>query len=380
MKAYPLIYSRTKLVDYVSGFLVRPSDLSADIAAKYVNKSLQDINSSGGIRHAVFPVGNYLVYGGVASASPILIHRIFSESKISELNYPYDTFQTDKSGRPIIFFIGFAIKREDILEAELPDIDLYKTYQIYLSYLKKQWDSVNTKTEIPNFIELRTITHDTLFHPDEVKWGNYRLVKNYNEAEYKKYIQYYFSEMIRNPSARCSFLSQVLSDNITTSYPFTCISISDCSVEKCIAKLNSKTQSPYSSTGRYYADESHPESANRENHLEDNPFMSTFKEYDPDARAKKKTNEESSIPRSLIFGLVVVLLITMLILLFSSLVGKAKAMERKMEEEEKVNQQVAEEVTAGTIDLYSEIIEIHPEEMSEKVIPDNQIAEIPNPT
>ena len=58
MKVYPLIYSRTKFVDYISSFLVRPADIDYTKAVSYVNTAIEDIKYTSGVRHAVFSVGH----------------------------------------------------------------------------------------------------------------------------------------------------------------------------------------------------------------------------------------------------------------------------------------------------------------------------------
>ena len=331
MKAYPLIYSRTKLVDYVSGFLVRPPDLKPESAAVYVNKALENIKSSGGIRHAVFPAGNYLIYGGVASASYTLIQRILKESVLSAIDYPHQEFQADRSGRPIIFFIGFAIKREDLSELKMPDIDLYHTYKIYLEYLKRQWDSVNTSTETPEQIELNTVPYFGSFKPEELEWNGKRFVKDYREDEYKKYIQHYFAEMARVPQKECSFLSQALSDDVTENYPFTCVGFSDCSAEAGIAKLQKKRQVPYASSGASAPSEISSSSYKTDGDAKaENPFISSSHEYD--ARTDSKKNYENHLSGRVILAIAAALLIAMLILLIAHLGGKAKAVGKAAEE------------------------------------------------
>ena len=317
MKAYPLIYSRTKLVDYVSGFLVRPPDLKPESAAVYVSKALENIKSSGGIRHAVFPAGNYLIYGGVASAPATLIQRILEEKgNLSALDY--QEFQKDKNGRPVFFFIGFAIKREDLSQVNMPDIDLFDTYKIYLKYLKRQWDSVNTSTETPEQIELDTVPYSSDFKPEELEWNGMRFVKNYRENEYKKYLQHYFAEMVRTPQKECSFLSQVLSDDVTESYPFTCVGFSDCSAESGKAKLKNRSKIPctYLST---FSNSSVSSYKIVETAAEDNPFISSSREYDAQTNSKK--NYENHLSRRMIPVLAAVLLIAMLIFLVTRVVG-----------------------------------------------------------
>lgn len=215
MKVYPLIYSRTKFCDYVSGFLVRPNNFDAIVATKYVSEALNEVKHTGGIRHAVFSVDEYIVYGGTACVTSSFITRILKEKQMERLDYDYQEFQMDKAGRPITFFIGFAVKKAEIHGDELPDIDLYETYKIYIEYLKKQWLCVSTKTEVlqeNDYFEVNSIYYKADFTPDVYTRRGLSIVKNYNEDSYKSVINYYFNQFVKNPSIDSSFLSNILPD------------------------------------------------------------------------------------------------------------------------------------------------------------------------
>lgn len=217
MEAYPLIYSRTKNCDYVSGFLVRPEDLEYDTASKYVSAALNELNHSGGMRHTVFPVGNYIVYGGTACITANIISAILNEKNITELDFDYQNYQTDAAGRPITFFIGFAIKKSDVGTGETPNIDLYTTYKIYLEYLKKQWSNSSIKTELlTDGIEISSSMYKQNFTPDTVNFNGMKILKNYNETLYNDVINYYFHQcaMGYNDSFLSNILSEIISDNL----------------------------------------------------------------------------------------------------------------------------------------------------------------------
>ena len=129
MKIYPLIYSRTKKQDYISSFLVRPEDIDYAKAVRYANAAIENIKYTAGVRHAVFSVGDYAVYSGTACYTPRLIEML--GEKLNGVDY--QEYQTDEDNRPLAFFIGFAVRKSDY-EGNVPDIDLLKTYQIYLNY------------------------------------------------------------------------------------------------------------------------------------------------------------------------------------------------------------------------------------------------------
>ena len=92
MKVLPLIYSRTKFCDYVSGFLVRPSDLNYSVATKYVSVALNEIKYSDGLRHTVFAVGDYIIYGGTACITSALVSRILKDKGITDLDYNHTEY------------------------------------------------------------------------------------------------------------------------------------------------------------------------------------------------------------------------------------------------------------------------------------------------
>ena len=49
MKGYPLIYSRTKNVDFVPDFLARPKDFDCQTALKYVKNAMENLDFVKGI-------------------------------------------------------------------------------------------------------------------------------------------------------------------------------------------------------------------------------------------------------------------------------------------------------------------------------------------
>ena len=198
--AYPLIYSRTKLCDFVTGFLVRPNDLDYTVAERYVKVALNDIKHINGIRHTVFAVGDYLIYGGTACYTSKIISRILNDRGINELDFNYKEYGCDHDHRPIYFFIGFAIKRSDIIPPSLiPDVDLYKTYKIYLEYLDNQWLNSTTMTQTLNnneAIELNAAEYSESFTPDEISSQGITILKNYDEIIYQNITNYYFHEFV----------------------------------------------------------------------------------------------------------------------------------------------------------------------------------------
>lgn len=241
MKVYPLIYSRTKLCDYVSGFLVRPSDLDYTVATRYVSVALNEVKYSNGLRHAVFAVGDYIIYGGTACVTSALISRILKDKGIEDLDFSYKEYGSDQAGRPITFFIGFAVKRSNIENSSLiPNVDLYETYKIYLKYLEKQWFNTITKTETlsgDEAIELNVTEYSAKYVPETVNNQGIVLLKNYDENAYQDVINYYYHELVTKPTDDSSFISSVLPEMLTDSFIFKNTSLYGTSVEDYISSL-----------------------------------------------------------------------------------------------------------------------------------------------
>lgn len=248
MKVYPLIYSRTKLCDYVSGFLVRPSDLDYTVATRYVSVALNEVKYSNGLRHAVFAVGDYIIYSGTACITSALISRILKDRGIADLDYSYKEYGSDKAGRPITFFIGFAVKKSSIINSSLiPDVDLYETYKIYLKYLEKQWLNSTTKTQTLNgdeAIELNVTEYSAKYIPDTVNNHGIVLLKNYDENTYQDVINYYYHELVTNPTNDSSFISSVLPEMLTDDFIFKNTSLYGISVENYISSLQKEELKP----------------------------------------------------------------------------------------------------------------------------------------
>ena len=244
MKVFPLIYSRTKLCDYVSGFLVRPSDLDYISATRYVSVALNEIKYSDGLRHAIFAVGEYVIYGGTACITSALLSRILKDRGISDLDYDYKEYGSDQAGRPITFFIGFAVKRSDIKsDNHIPDVDLYETYKIYLRYLKKQWLNSTTKTQTLNgdeAIELKVTEYSDKYSPDVIKNQGITILKNYDESLYQDVINYYYHELVTNPGDDNSFISSVLPEMLNDNFVFRNTSLFGISAEDYITSLSKK--------------------------------------------------------------------------------------------------------------------------------------------
>ena len=130
IKVYPVIYSRTKNVDYVPDFLARPADLDFREANKFVEFAKDRLNS--GKRYAVFSAGNYCI-AGIACITNEL-------AQSGDEEYTRDKFC---GGRKISAFIGIAVNKGRT--TDIPLLSDEKYWEIYLKYIKKQWDEPVTQ-------------------------------------------------------------------------------------------------------------------------------------------------------------------------------------------------------------------------------------------
>ena len=76
LKAYPVIYSRTKLADFGPDFIIRPEGLHYSDAARYIQDAMIGIDFFKGVRYCVFNVKDYCICGGIACISKKLVNKI----------------------------------------------------------------------------------------------------------------------------------------------------------------------------------------------------------------------------------------------------------------------------------------------------------------
>ena len=203
VKAYPLIYGRTYKLDYISGFLLRPDDFDAAVGTRYVSRALQDVKYCGGIRDAVFPVGEYIVYGGVACVSKILLNKIrnVSGEKLGHEILDFEKYLYDSSGRELSFFAGFAVKKKEIKQGYVPKLDLTDTFRVYYEKIKENWDARDLTTISSEAMDVETVKYDEggfspKYYDDPTGLlKDLKILENYKEDHYQKIIDYYFVQM-----------------------------------------------------------------------------------------------------------------------------------------------------------------------------------------
>ena len=228
MKAYPLIYSRTKNVDFVPDFLTRPKDLDCQTALKYVGNAMANLDTLKTIRYSAFSVGNYCICGGISCVTKYLVEELkksgstFSSQLVSE-------YLRDCKGRSTACFIGFAIPKSpksEVRSGRIPNILLSKYWEEYLEYLKHQWDKSTTHSEELNFppVTLNEKTYSSNYKPEFEPIQGKKVIRNQKE-KLQDTLDYFFDQIL-NKGRQDSFISDI-DRNEWDALKFTCASVSD---------------------------------------------------------------------------------------------------------------------------------------------------------
>ena len=228
MKAYPLIYSRTKNVDFVPDFLVRPEDLDWQTALKYVENAMANLDILKTIRYSVFSVGNYCICGGISCVTKYLVEELKKSGSTFDFQ-AVSEYLRDCKGRSIACFIGFAIPipKSEVPSGSIPYIPLSKNWSVYLEYLKHQWDKSTTHSEKLNF---PPVTLDEKTYSSSCEQKKFELIQGKkvvrNQKEKLQDTLDYFFDQILNKGSQDSFISDI-DRNEWDALKFTCASVSD---------------------------------------------------------------------------------------------------------------------------------------------------------
>lgn len=225
MNAYPLIYSRTKNVDFVPDFLTRPENLNCQTALKYVGNAMANLDTLKTIRYSAFSVGDYCICGGVSCITKYLVEEL----KKSDITFPsqlVSEYLRDCKGRSTACFIGFAIPKSEVRSGRIPDIPLSKYWDVYLEYLKHQWDKSTTHSEELNFppVTLDEKTYSSNYEPKFELIQGKKVVRNQKET-LQGTLDYFFDQIL-NKGSQDSFISDI-DRNEWDALKFTCASVSD---------------------------------------------------------------------------------------------------------------------------------------------------------
>lgn len=130
MKVYPIIYGRTKFVDYLPDFLVRPHDLEVKEAFYNVSVAIEKLDRFKGIRCCAFSTTKYTV-AGVAC---------YLDSLAEKCGVKEDEHVKDSVGRLIAGFVGIVLEKGEgkNLNTNI-DIDEQFFWRLYKEYICEQW-------------------------------------------------------------------------------------------------------------------------------------------------------------------------------------------------------------------------------------------------
>ena len=229
MKAYPLIYSRTKNVDFVPDFLTRPKDLDCQTALKYVGNAMANLDTLKTIRYSAFSVGDYCICGGISCVTKYLVEELKKSGSTFDFQAASE-YLRDCKGRSTACFIGFAIPKSPkskVRSGRIPHILLSKYWEEYLKYLKPQWDKSTTHSEKLNFppVTLDEKTYSSKRKPEFEPIQEKKVIRNQKE-KLQDTLDYFFDQIL-NKDSQDSFISDICNRSEWDALKFTYASVSD---------------------------------------------------------------------------------------------------------------------------------------------------------
>lgn len=208
MKAYPLIYSRTKHFDFVPDFLTRPIDFDFVDGQKYIKSVMTNLDLRENFRYSVFPVSKGYVCIGIAHLSK-KIFQIIQETYPEQLPIDAQDYLRDIKGRNIACFMGIAVPVSEIKNDRVPDISVAEFFDIYIEYLSHQWNSeTETKSEqlAAPPLTIKEKNYDRSFVPETEDIGGKKAVKGF-ERDRDKILSYYFRKAAEDSGT--AFISEI---------------------------------------------------------------------------------------------------------------------------------------------------------------------------
>jgi len=209
MKAIPFICSRTKNVDFISSYLVRP-DFDWNEARDYVSNAMDKLDILDDLRYAVFYCDGYC-FLGIGCLSSFLVKK--TGLKVNE------SLLRDKVGRSLACFIGFAIPLDMVdRTAALPDVvsdDFINTCcKMYFDHLSVQWESDFVESEVISYCSEFTIELKEVYHENYMRYKpdcNAFNKKGIDiTSEFKpEFLYYYLDQIINKRNINENFINHV---------------------------------------------------------------------------------------------------------------------------------------------------------------------------
>ena len=170
-----------------------------------------------------------------------------SKKLVATLGSSFDNvaeYLADEKGRKIGCFIGFAIPDKEAKPDIIPDITLTDYWNCYLEYLKHQWKSVATKSEIltsPIALNEKPYVKPYVAKnmPSTKSIAGKNIIQNFSEENRQAILENYFNRIL-NRKEDVSFLSDVSSKNEWDELVFTDVSVSD-NLYRCLTSASRST-------------------------------------------------------------------------------------------------------------------------------------------
>ena len=222
MKAYPLIYTRTKNRDFCEPFLYYPYDLDTAKSSSYINNVQNDAEFVELYRTAVFCDEMYCFYGICGVSEKILSFLCNNDEKFKNEHSDDHQYCKDFRGRNTKFFVGVAVPKTEMKKDFIPDIKLKDFWNIYIRFLKEQWDKeeneVTTMKVGTPVIDIDEKKYVSDFEPLVEKVGTLTAVKNYAGNE-QKMIDYFLDQIVKGNNV--SFITDVATKQLCQNLKFT---------------------------------------------------------------------------------------------------------------------------------------------------------------
>lgn len=229
IKAYPLIYSRTKYDDFAPQFLTRPAGMEEDEvrdALRYVGNAMANLDTFQAIRYSTFATKKFCVCGGISCISRDLVSQLREEEQITEAEMEtIQEFLKDCKGRKLAFFIGVAIPKSEVRSGRIPNITIKEYWETYLEYLKHQWNDSQTNAElIHEPIEFDGKTYSKRNEPEIEVIGSKAVIRNFS-VHSQDILDYYYNRILNGEDV--SFISEIHTRTELESLHFTDVSVTD---------------------------------------------------------------------------------------------------------------------------------------------------------
>lgn len=306
MKAYPVIYSRTKHVDFLPDFIVKPADLEFNSVKNYINNVIDDLDTVPGVRYFAFPTEKYAIFG-IACFSKRLAELVSSQVDTAA----YIDYISDDKGRRVSCVIGYAVPATEI--ADVPIVSLTDYWNSYISLIKDQWSfESHTHTIISNpttFTESDFTNNLPGFSP----LGGKYVIKS-QDADAKSVVSIFVRNILNGE--RSSYISDVNTPELFNELAFTHATITE-DLERRIkaTQNNSRSETEFlrnanSSTGDMTTD-----FGNLTSPLQNKPNSTMQPASKPSEQTKPNSVLSPFVTATVSAGIVVLVLIVLLIIL-----------------------------------------------------------------